>query len=121
MIKSKIKIKTLPFSARPGISRLDDCLESAVKHALAVEGHRTRIHHRCQAWVFHDFGVHAVAMRARLEHDIREHHGLAGLKLHLLWKWFSPLHIKVVADAFAVFESAVLAPDFSRLLRDATV
>src|SRR5437899_12598164 len=109
------------LSARPAISRLENRLKPAVKHALAVEGHRTGIHHRSEASIFHHLGVYAVAMRARLEHDIREHHRLAGLGLHLSWEWNSPLYREVVANTFLVIQRAVLAPNLSRLLRDPSV
>ena len=44
-----------------------------------AKGHVRRVtllHH------LHDFGVDAIAVRARLLEDVGEHHGLAGLQLH---------------------------------------
>jgi hypothetical protein len=39
-------------------------LEAAVKHALAVEGHVLRVAHFGDARIFHDGGVHLVAVSA---------------------------------------------------------
>src|SRR5882762_5161026 len=69
-----------------GCSGVDHHLESAPEHALAVERHRLRVHHLRQALVLHDLGHDAVAMRARLVHDVREHHHLAGFELDALWE-----------------------------------
>ena len=44
---------------------VDQDLESAVHHALDVEGHVLRITHILYAWVFHHLGVDAVAVRTR--------------------------------------------------------
>src|SRR6266545_3575969 len=99
----------------------DENLESTVDQALAIERHRLRIHHVGQPRVFHDLGVHAIAMRARLVHDPREHHGFAALELHAPRKRRELSDLHVVAYPFLVVEGAVFPPDFSRLLGHAPV
>src|SRR2546425_9042854 len=94
-------------------SGVDHHLESAPEHALAVERHVLRVHHLRQSLVLHDLGHDAVAMRARLVHDVREHHRLAGFELDALWDRSALARLHVVAGALVVLESAVLAPDFS--------
>ena len=66
-------------TCRTARSGVDQDLESAVDHALVVEGHRLRVH-LGQPRVLHYLGVDLVAMRARLEHDPREHRRLARLE-----------------------------------------
>src|SRR6267378_6759919 len=61
--------------------RLDEDLEAAVEHAFVVEGHGLGIHHLRDTRVLHHLHVDAITMRARLEHDPRERHRLAGLEL----------------------------------------
>src|SRR2546426_1542098 len=107
--------------APAGNSGLYDRLEPAVEHALAVERHVFWIAHSADARVFHHLGVDAVAMRARLVNDVSEHHRLAGLGLDSLRERRPEFHGQVVADTFAVFDRAVLAPNLARLLRHATV
>src|SRR5258708_12207471 len=89
-------------------------LEAAVDHPLGVERHGFRVHHVGQARILHHLGVDAVPLRARLVHDIGEHHGLAGLLLDAARKRsaLAPLH--VVRDALPVFEGAVLLPNLPR-------
>ena len=87
------------MATRTTRSGFDQDLESAVDHALAVEGHRLRIHHLCQARIFHYLCVHAIAMRSRLEHDPREHHRLAALELDPSRERNHPLYIEVVTGA----------------------
>src|SRR5213592_2913693 len=94
-------------------SGVDHHLESAPEHALAVERHVLRVHHLRQSLVLHDLGHDAVAMRARLVHDVREHHRLAGFELDALRKRRALARLHVVGGALVVLEGAVLAPDFS--------
>src|SRR5207245_9038904 len=111
------------FGARPGArqrdrddlfgSGLDQDLESAPEHALAVERHRLRVHHLCQALVLHDLRHDAVAMRARLVNDVGEHHRLAGFELDALRERRALARLHLVGRALVVLERAVLAPDFS--------
>src|SRR5882672_2379196 len=75
--------------------RLDEDLEAAVEHAFVVEGHGLGIHH---------LRVDAITMRARLEHDPRERHRLAGLELDASRERHAHLHVQVVADTFPVLE-----------------
>src|SRR5439155_16331728 len=102
-------------------SGVDHHLESAPEHALAVERHRLRVHHLRQALVLHDLGHDAVAMRARLVHDIREHHHLAGFELDALRERRALARLHVVGRALVVLERAVLAPDFSGKARQAAI
>src|SRR5438093_13264222 len=95
------------------LSCIDHDLEPAPEHALAIERHRLRVHHLRQALVLHDLGHDAVAMRARLVHDVREHHRLAGFELDALRKRRALARLDVVGRALVVLEGAVLAPDFS--------
>src|SRR5712691_12492172 len=60
--------RSLPPAHAPA-SGIDQDLEPAPEHALAVERHRLRVHHLRYALVLHDLGVDAVAMRSRLVHD----------------------------------------------------
>jgi len=60
-------------------------------------------------------------IRARLEHNPREHYHLAGLELDALWERRALPRLHVVGDAFDELESAVIAPDLARLLRHAPV
>src|SRR5258708_21902254 len=95
--------------------------EAAVDHPLGVERHGFRVHHVGQARILHHLGVDAVPLRARLVHDIGEHHGLAGLLLDAARKRsaLAPLH--VVRDALPVFEGAVLLPNLARSSRQPAV
>jgi len=60
-------------------------------------------------------------MSPRLEHDIGEHHGLAGLQLHHSRERGSPLRFEVVAGAFFVVERTVLPPHFLSHLTHAEI
>src|ERR1700704_434032 len=93
--------------------RADQELESAEDHALAVEGHRLRIHHLCEPGILHDFRVDAIAMRARLVDDPGEDHGLAGLELDALRERRPLSHLDVLGDVFPELEGAVIAPDLA--------
>src|SRR6266568_5837780 len=55
-----------PDYSNDGRSGIDQDLEPAPEHALAVERHRLRVHHLRHALVLHDLGGDAVAVRARL-------------------------------------------------------
>src|SRR5436190_20550878 len=102
-------------------SGVDHHLESSPEHALAVKRHRLRVHHLRQALVLHDLGHDAVAMCARLVHDVREHHHLAGFQLDALRERRALARLDVVGRALVVLEGAVLAPDFSRKPRKAAI
>src|SRR5437899_5949934 len=108
----------LPDGGRSGI---DHDLESAPEHALAVEWHRLRVHHLRQALVLHDLGHDAVAMRARLVHDVGEHHRLAGFQLDALRERRALARLHVIGRALVILERAVLAPDFSGKPRQAAI
>src|SRR6267378_1744902 len=103
------------------LSCIDHDLEPTPEHALAVERHVLRVHHLRQALVLHDLGHDAVAMRARLVHDVREHHRLAGFELDALRKRRALARLHVVGRALVVLEGAVLAPDFSGQPRQAAI
>ena len=75
---------TAALELMPDDLGFDDGLESTVEHALRVERHLLR--NLRETRVFHDFGVHAVAMRARLVNDPRKHHGFGRLDLDPAWK-----------------------------------
>src|SRR5258705_4682629 len=113
-----VSIGSLRFVLGSGV---DHHLESAPEHALAVERHRLRVHHLRQALVLHDLGHDAVALRARLVHDVREHHRLAGFELDALRKRRALARLHVVGCALVVLEGAVLAPDFSGQPRQAAI
>src|SRR4030095_4057485 len=102
-------------------SALDQNLESAPEHALAVERHGLGVHHVRQAWVLHDFRIDAIAFRARLVHDVGEHHRLSGLEFDALRERGMLARLDVVGDALDVFERTVVPPDLARLLRHAPV
>src|SRR5436189_4388515 len=101
--------------------RVDDDLETAPDHPLAVKGKRLRIHHAGEALVLHRSRIHAVAIGARLVDDVGKEHRLAGLLLHRARKRgaLAPLH--VVGDALAEFERAVVAPDLGDFARHGAV
>src|SRR6267378_4835394 len=123
----RMKIASKPASTAPmrrsprrgrcvslmALSCIDHDLEPTPEHALAVERHVLRVHHLRQALVLHDLGHDAVAMRARLVHDVREHHRLAGFELDALRERRALAWLDVVGRALVVLEGAVLAPDFS--------
>src|SRR5258706_1873689 len=93
------------------LSEVDDDLEAAEDHALAVERHRLRIHHVFQARIGHHLLHDPVAVRAVLVDDVREPHHLVLLQLHRL-RERSPLsRLHVVGDALLVVERAMVAPD----------
>ena len=58
--------------------------------------------------------LHAVSLRAGLEHDPGENHGFAAFELQLAREGDAPFHLEVVADAFPVLEGTVLLPDHGR-------
>src|SRR6478672_1144953 len=105
----------------PKLSSLDQHLEAAIDHALAVERHPLAVHHGAQPLVLHYFGVDAVAMSARLESYPREYHRLVRLELDATWKRRPFADFHVVGDAFAELERAVLTPDLAGLARHAPV
>src|SRR5688572_32682575 len=100
---------------------VDQNLETAVDHALRVEGHRLRIHHVSQARVFHYLRVDTIAMRARFKYDPRKHHRLTGFELDALGEGRALSRFYVVGDAFPELEGAVLEPDLARLLGNAAI
>src|SRR4030095_8107925 len=102
-------------------SALDQDLESAPEHALAVERHCLGVHHLRQPRILHDFRIDAIAFRARLVDDVGEHDRLSGLELDALRERRVLARLDVVGDALDVFEGAVVAPDLTRLLRHAPI
>ena len=74
----------MPCDSR--LLRLDHDVEPAVDHALAVEGHRLRIHHLGEARDLSCLSVDAIAMGARLVDDPGENHCFAGLELDAAWE-----------------------------------
>src|SRR5207247_4123791 len=100
---------------------VDQDLESAVDHAREFEGHGFLITHRRDARVLHDLGVDAIAMRARLEHNPREHDGLAWLSLGRSRDRHPELDLEIVTCTLSVFERAMFAPNLTRLLGHAAV
>ena len=65
----------------PAISGVHDSFESAVHHSFHVEWHCLRTYHLRQTRIFHHPGIDAIAVGARLEHDIREQYVSRGLVL----------------------------------------
>jgi hypothetical protein len=57
----------------------EDGLESAVHHSLHIEWHCLWIHHLRKTRVLHHLRVDAIAVSARLKHDVREQYRLTGL------------------------------------------
>src|SRR5712691_186829 len=131
----RMKIASKPASTAPmrrsprrgrcvslmALSCIDHDLEPAPEHALAVERHGLRVHHLRQALVLHDLGVDAVAMRARLVHNVGEHHRLAGFQLDALRERGVLARFDVVGQALDVFQRSVVPPDLARRLRHAPV
>src|SRR5262249_28395849 len=74
-----------------------------------------------QARVFHHFGIDAIAVGARLVHDIGEHHRLSRLEFDALRERRVLARLDVVGDALDVLERAVVTPDLARLLRHAPI
>src|SRR4029453_7891940 len=103
------------------ISGLHQHLEAAVDHALVIEGHRPRLHHLRDAGILHHLGVDTAAMRARLEHDPRQHHRLAPLGLDALRERHQLLRLTVFAYALPVFQRTVIPPHTAGKARDTTV
>src|SRR5262245_29407823 len=72
------------------MSELDNRLEAAPEHALAVEWHVLRVHVLLPLWirheVLHDALVDPVSLAARAVDDEREHDDLAALQLHAAGK-----------------------------------
>src|SRR4249920_1179764 len=66
------------------MSVLDDRLEAAPEHALAVEGHLLRVHVLLEPRLDHDLLHDAVALLAGLVRHEGEHDHLALLQLHAL-------------------------------------
>jgi hypothetical protein len=84
------------------------------EHPLHVERHLVGAH-ATHARVRHHLGVDAVAVRAGLVDDPREHDRLAALGLDAARERGDLSHLDVVGDAFPVFERAVLSPDLAGL------
>src|SRR5260221_5671712 len=131
----RMKIASKPASTAPmrrsprrgrcvslmALSCIDHDLEPTPEHALAVERHVLRLHHLREALVLHDLGHDAVALRARLVDDVREHYHLAGFELDALGERRALARLHVVGRALVVFEGAVLAPDFPRKPRQIAI
>src|SRR2546423_689812 len=117
---SKARVRTTVFSFT-SLLQIDQRFESAVDHAFGVERHSARLHHAGEAFVLHDPGVHAIALGARPENDVREHHRLAALQLHASREGGALAYLNVVGHAFAELKGAVLAPDLSSLARHVAV
>src|SRR5262245_17830376 len=96
-------------------------LETAEDHPLAVEGHRLRIHHLRKPRVLHHLRIDPIAVRARLVHDPGENHGLAGLELDAARERRPLSDLDIVGDIFPELESAVTAPNLAHRLGHATV
>jgi hypothetical protein len=75
----KARIALLRLKSMPKSSGFDDALEAAVQHALHIEGHF--LGQLGQTWILHDLCVDAIAVGARLKHDIREQYRSPGLVL----------------------------------------
>src|SRR6185295_5916158 len=95
------------------LSKGNQLLEPAKDHAASVERQVLRIHPGGEALVLHRLGVDAVAVGARLVHDVGKAHRLARLLLHRARerRALAPAHI--VGDALAELERAVFAPDLA--------
>src|SRR3989449_8025842 len=91
------------------------------EHALAVERHCLGIHHLREPLILHRLGVDAVAVLARLVADVGKHDGLAGLQFHAPRERSHLAALHIIGHALAVFERTVVAPDFSRELRDPAI
>src|SRR5262245_17149866 len=71
--------------------------------------------------VLHHLCVDAIAVSARLEHDIGKENRLARLCLNSARERQSHFHVQVVAYTFAEFERAVILPNPAGLLSKAPV
>src|SRR5687768_560359 len=99
---------------------IHDRFEPAIDHSPGIERHRL-VHVFEDALVLHHFRVDTVAIRARLENDIGEEHGLVGLGLDHARKRHRALRFQVVTDAFTKLKCTELAPDFASLSRHVSV
>src|SRR5687767_7625437 len=94
------------------MSELDDRLEAAPEHALAVERHVLRVHVLLPLGVrhevLHDLLVDAVALAARAVDDEREDDRFAALQLHAPRKRGPLADIDVVGHRFDVLKGAIL-------------
>src|SRR5687767_15266652 len=74
------RLSSMQHSSMYCTSELDDRLEAAPEHALAVERHVLRVHEllplRIRHEVLHDFLVDAVTLAPRAVDDEREHDDL---------------------------------------------
>src|ERR687898_2190666 len=90
------------------MSELDDGLEAAPEHALAVERHVLRVHVllplRVRRELLHDPLVDSVALAARAVDDEREHDDFAALQLHAARKRRSLADVDVVGHVLDVLE-----------------
>src|SRR5688572_33314441 len=81
------------------MSELDDRLEPAPEHPLAVERHVLRVHELLPLGirheVLHHFLVDAIALAARAVDDEREHDDFAALQFHAPGKRWSLADIDV--------------------------
>src|SRR5688572_24277143 len=106
-------------------SELDDRLEAAPEHALAVERQVLRVHVllplRIRFEVLHRLAVDTVALATRAVDDEREHDDLAAFQLHAPRERGALADIDVVRDRLHVLERAVLHPDLAGVLRHAPV
>src|SRR5688500_15516343 len=107
------------------MSELDDRLEAAPEHALAVERHVLRVHEllplRIRHEVLHDSLVDAVTLAARAIDDERKHDDLAALQLHAPGKRGPLADLDVIRHRLHVLERAVLHPDLAGVPRHAPV
>ena len=104
----------------PKSSGFDDGFESAVEHALHIEGHRG-FHQLRQTRISHHLCVNAITVRTRLEHNVGEQYRLAGLGFDSARKRLSHFDVQIVAGTLSEFERAVLSPDFAGFLRPAAI
>src|SRR5262245_11444910 len=98
-----------------------DYLEPAEDHPLGVERHALDVAHHVHPLVLHHLCVDAVAMLARLVHDVGEDHRFAVLLLDAARERcpLAPAH--VVGHGLDVVRRAVLEPDFAGDARDAAI
>ena len=60
-------------------------------------------------------------MRSRLEDDPRKNDGLVRCRVDQTRERYLTFDVEVLADAFPIFQGAVVSPDFTCLLRNAAI
>lgn len=105
----------------PQRSGIDEHFEPAVSYALELKGWVGRITDLLDSGVGHYFRVDLIAVFTRLKNDPGRDHRLVRVHSGQTGEGYLLFYVDVIANAFTVFQGAVLLPYPARLLCDTAI